>query len=79
MMDPGDRILNIVTLAHHGEGLMRASEAVRVIADLIDRLDRSCEGYAQEMEALLRIGATVWRHQQQQQRALDPARETPMP
>lgn len=61
-----DRILNIVTIANEGAGLMKASEVVRVIADLIDRLDSSCESYAQETEALLRIGATVWRQQQQQ-------------
>ncbi|WP_219213801.1 hypothetical protein [Variovorax boronicumulans] len=72
-MSHSDPILNIVTIANHGEGLMTASEAVRVIADLIDRLDPSCEGDAQEMEALLRIGATVW-HQQllQQPSAKDP-------
>ncbi|MBB1602689.1 hypothetical protein [Variovorax sp. UMC13] len=63
-MDHRDRILNIVTIADHGEGLMKPSEAVRVIADLIERLDSSCESYAQETEALLRIGATVW-HQGQ--------------
>lgn len=74
-MDNSDRILSIVNMAHHGEGL-KASEAVRVIADLIDRLDLSCEGYAQEMEALLRIGATVWR---QQLRETGHARQAPSP
>lgn len=63
-MTHGDPILNIVTIANEGEGLMKASEVVRVIADLIDRLDPSCESDAQEMAALLRIGATVWRQQQ---------------
>lgn len=77
-VDPNDRILNIVTIANQGEGLMKASEAVRVIADLIDRLDHSCESYAQEMEALLRIGATVWRQRQRETavtpKALSPSR-----
>lgn len=79
-MDPGDRILNIVNIANHGAGLMKASEAVRVIADLIGRLDRSGESYAQETEALLRIGATVWRQQQRQrQRGGGTARKTRAP
>lgn len=79
-MDHGDCILRIVTMANHGAGLMKASEAVRVIAALIDRLDKSCESYAQEMEALLRIGATVWSHEQPQcpprQRETGAARKT---
>lgn len=80
-MHRDDRILNIVTIANQGAGLMKASEVVRVIADLIDRLDRSCESYAQETEALLRIGATVWHQQQRQTPACEAGggQDTPWP
>ena len=62
-MNDTDRILKMVDMADQCE-VMKASETLRTIAQLINRLEQSFDCYADETEALLRIGATVWKHHQ---------------
>ncbi len=52
-------VLKIVELAKVG-GAMPPEEAISHVASLINGLDMQSDTYARDLEALLRIGATIW-------------------
>ena len=62
-MHNSDVLLTIVTLAARGGGF-EASQAIRVIAGLVEQLEMSGESRAQDVDALISIGATLWTQHQ---------------
>lgn len=54
-----DVMLKIVEMASMN-GALPPDHAISLIAILIDRLDMHSDNYEHDVEALLKIGATIW-------------------
>ena len=52
-------MLAVVELAKTG-GALAPEDAISLISAMIDRLEPSDEAYERDVEALMKIGATIW-------------------
>lgn len=58
-MNQTDVLMRIVEMAKLG-GALPPEEAMSVLAAMIDRLDMLSDSYEQDVDALMKVGATVW-------------------
>lgn len=58
-MNQTDVLMRIVEMAKLG-GALPPEEAMSALAAMIDRLDTLSDSYEQDVDALMKVGATVW-------------------